>query len=168
MSPATGSWPVGAPSSGSSRGSDAVFSTLLWSRKREGQRELRAEIACRGVVEQPPGELGVAERDPNRRAVRGAGVLLSGGRTRRRGRSPRIGGAGGLLGVLVGAATGRDGYGGEQCDGGRMASKWGAGASSGERAHGGSGPSRRHGSAGGVAAVDGKCDADYEAGAGAA
>jgi hypothetical protein len=44
----------------------------------ERQRQLSGEIACGGVVVQPRGELGIAEPDPDRRAVRGAGVLAGG------------------------------------------------------------------------------------------
>ena len=45
----------------------------------EGQRQLSREIARRGVVVQPRGELCIADGDPNRRVGRGAGVLVAGG-----------------------------------------------------------------------------------------
>jgi hypothetical protein len=44
----------------------------------ERQRQLSGEITCGRVVGQPGGELRIAERDPERRAVRGAGVLVEG------------------------------------------------------------------------------------------
>src|SRR5215218_4965293 len=90
MSPA-GSCPSGAPSSDSSRGSGAVFSTLLWSRKVSS-------------------ELRIAEGDPDWRALRGVGVLVAGGRarTRRRIRGARSGGAGGPVAVLVSPTASRE------------------------------------------------------------
>jgi hypothetical protein len=70
----------------------------------ERQRQLGGEITCRGVVVQPRGELRIAEGDPDRRAARGAGLLVIGGRARGGG----LGTAGGLVAVLVLAATGRE------------------------------------------------------------
>src|SRR3712207_4776685 len=59
----------------------------------ERQRQLSGEIARRGVVVQPSGELRIAEGDPNWRTLRGVGVLVAGGRARtwRRIRSARSG-----------------------------------------------------------------------------
>src|SRR5215213_8279989 len=76
----------------------------------ERQRQLSGEIARRGVVVQPSGELRIAEGDPNWRALRGVGVLVAGGRARtwRRSRSARSGSAGGLVAVLVSPTASRE------------------------------------------------------------
>src|ERR671912_570093 len=83
----------------------------------ERQRQLTGQIACRGVVVQPRGELRIAEGDPNRRALRGAGLLVIGGWARGAG----LGSAGRLVSVLVLAPTSRERDRGEQREDKRVA-----------------------------------------------
>src|SRR4028118_1778823 len=135
MSPAAGSCPSGAPSSdrpwgggggvSAAVGGSGPFGRALQRQlvgKRRGlldvvvvaegerQRQLGGEIARRGVVVQPGDELRIAEGDPDRRALRGVGVLVAGGwaRTWRRIRGARPGGAVGPVAVLVSPTASRE------------------------------------------------------------
>jgi hypothetical protein len=67
----------------------------------ERQRQLSGEIACGGVFVEPRDEPRIAEGDADRRALRGAGVLVIGARVRGRGRRARLGGGCSLVAVLV-------------------------------------------------------------------